>query len=166
MAYNSVSREVTGGITWIELVMDCELATRVKFVHHSKRKKLPGNPTSLRERANFFCCATRQLFRICGGPRLPKGKAGSLHAFGGVPSAGLPIRPALCSPEHIFAELAHQGLIHRKKLNGREDSANHWSWPPFYLRPPKQVWNNAAVDLGLRPTNRLRRKTCLTLEPA
>ena len=117
------------------------------------------NKTNMRDRARNFCSATRQLFVLCGGPRLPIGKVGSLHAFGGIPTAGLPVRPVLCAPKHVFTELAHQAMNHRKCLNGREDSSGHWCWPPYYQRPPPILWNNSAVMPAVHPLYRLRCKT-------
>ncbi len=51
--------------------------------------------TPVRDRARYFQEATRQLFNVCKGPRLPVVKTGSLYPFGGVATAGLPVRPAL-----------------------------------------------------------------------
>ena len=163
MTYRASRRDTTVGITWIELVMDFEMATQVHFLHHSRSatKHPPGAVTNLRDRARYFCCATRQLFRICGGPKLPVVKSGALHAFGGVASAGIPTRPVLCSPEHIFAELAHQALNHKSELNGRGDSSQ-WPWPPLYFRLPKPAWLSLAIQPPVRPVHRLRRKTAVT----
>ena len=94
---------------------------------------------------------------MCGGPRLPSLKVSSLLAFGGRETAGLPVRPMLCHPRHLFAELAHQSMMHRKELFGRGDSS-HWSWPPYYKRPPKPTWVTAAVPPSIAPRVRLRCK--------
>ena len=157
MALLSRHQSVTEGVSWMELAFDCELATHTQFLHHPRSGKKVTGTTSGRDRARYFASATRQLFKMCGGPRLPSLKVSSLQAFGGRETAGLPVRPMLCHPRHLFAELAHQSMMHRKELFSRGDSSQ-WSWPPYYKRPPKPSWISAAVPPSIAPRLRLRNK--------
>ena len=150
-------QHIPEGISWMELVFDCELATHTQFLHHARSKKKETGPTSGRDRARYFAAATRQLFKMCGGPRLPTIKVSSLQTFGGREVTGLPVRPKMCQPRHLFAELAHQSMMHRRELFGRGDSS-HWSWPPYYKRPPKPSWSSSAVPPSTTPRFRIRSK--------
>ena len=150
-------QHIPQGVSWMELAFDCELATHTQFLHHARSGKKTSGPTSGRDRARYFAHAKRQLFKMCGGPRLPALKVSSLQTFGGREVAGIPVRPKLCHPRHLFAELAHQSMMHRRELFGRGDSS-HWSWPPYYKRPPKPSWSTAAVLPSIAPRTRLRKK--------
>ena len=161
MRYIPGKPETRGGITWIELMLDFEMATRIFLVHHARttQRNSASRITSVRDRARYFQESTRQLFNMCKGPKLPVGKTGSLYPFGRVATAGLPVRPALFSPMHVYVELAHQAMNHGNVLLGRQaGGSNHWLWPPIYLRPPKSDWEGGVVQPSIAPLHRIRGK--------
>ncbi len=151
---------VTSGVSWIELVLDFEMSTRVLMTHHDPSKASKRDATSVKERARYFAGASRLLFKLCSDSRVPNIRVSSLLPFGSAPISGIPTRVVLLNPRHIFAELAHQALMHRTMLNCREDSGSQWSWPPYYKRLPKPMWRRV-VSVDDLPVTRLHRKTTL-----
>ena len=144
---------VAGGITWLELLLDFEMATRVLIAS-------PGKPiTSLSKKASLFADASRKLFRICNGHKFISAYSDALTHFGGIRAGGLPVRPALCNPVHVFTELAHQARVHRNSLTGRaNDDATitpQWSWSPIYQHLPVPQWQGEAIQQE-QPRRRFR----------
>jgi len=83
MALLTKHQPVTEGVSWMELAFDCELATHTQFLHHPRSGKKVSGTTSGRDRARYFASATRQLFKMCGGPPLGEERPrGSLCALG------------------------------------------------------------------------------------
>ena len=127
------------GITWIELVIDFELATHT-FIQRQRSDK-DSSPDSVRTRAQNFNSASRHLLAMAGNPKLPRAQVGTLVPFGARWMWGLPSRPALMAPDQVFIELAHQAMVHRRQFDGdARDSQNHWNWPPGYKRMPPCMW--------------------------
>ena len=151
-----VGAKFSDGITWHELAIDFEMATRVRLV-----RPAVGPLTPLAVRADIFSRASRSLFRILGLPSLPHCRSRSLRGFGSSWLGGLPSRPVLFHSIDVFVELSHQAMNHCNKLRDGVLST-YWTWPPLYRRLPTPSWRGLTVaPLPPKPTRRLRCKTRL-----
>ena len=148
------------GISWIELAVDFEIATR-KMLHgknltksksHAATQSGKGSTTMI-QRAKNFAAASRRVLAICNGEKLPvEMSVPTLLPFGGRPISGLPKRMKLLNPRAVFRELATQALTYRKAFEPGNSSKEHWQWPPRYVGIPPQIWG--ANPEGIEPTKR------------
>ena len=145
-----------GGCTWVELVIDFEIATRTHLCCVNASPAL----TSIGKRADTFAAASRHLFRAVGASKLPSGRFGALVPFGANWLAGIPVRLALMNPKAVFLEVANQAITHSRLFQAQASSAL-WTWPPIYRNLPPRVWSAKASSVIPIPTHRLRGKTSL-----
>jgi ribonuclease HI len=157
------------GVTWIELAIDFELATRVMLnggnwkmkVQQQRRCQDGKGDTTVTQRAFNFAAASRRLFAICGAGSLPRtASIGTLQPFGARSLAGLPARPKLLQPLEVAKELAIQAITYSKAFDVGADTRTHWKWNPRYVSMPAPLWHGRSVALGLgaKPRRRLLRK--------
>jgi ribonuclease HI len=158
------------GVSWLELVTDFEIATRVmlcgtkvtrkgcekrKGSHHGK-----GSDT-VAQRMYNFAAASRRTLQICGGAKLPQSTSiGTLFPYGGRSVAGHPNRPRLMNPEAVFRELATQALTHARAFALGQPTSGYWKWPPRYVSLPRQTWTGSPCSFRAKdkPKRRLRGK--------
>ena len=114
------------GVSWIEMAIDFEIATRVmmtgkkltraKAKERQEAREDKGEDT-VTQRAYNFAAASMRIPQICGGGALPQATSiPTLLPFGGRPVAGLPSRPNLLNPEAFFKELVTQAITYREAL--------------------------------------------------
>ena len=61
------------GITWVELLLDFEIATRVQLLGKGARTRpTMKNPrtTDIAQRANNFAHAAKRMYELCGGEKI------------------------------------------------------------------------------------------------
>jgi hypothetical protein len=137
------------GVSWIELAMDFEIATRTMLTGKSTTKKGTkyevkdgkGQET-VSQRAYNFAAASRRILKICNNEKLPSGQTVStLVAYGGRPIAGLQRRVKLLNPRAVFKELATQAVTYRTSFAAGAPTGKQWKWQPRFIGLPPQVWH-------------------------
>jgi hypothetical protein len=163
------------GVTWIKLMLDFEMATRVmlagaRVTRRGKvRERVPEmgkGDDSVAQRSYSFVSASRRVMAICGGDVLPQSTSiCTLFPYKGQSRAGHPIRPKLMFPREVFRALATQSMTYAGRLAPHQPLTGHWKWPPRYVAMPKPLWTGACQSKvgwgspnGPRPARRLRGK--------
>ena len=148
------------GVTWVELVTDFEISTRVML--NGKRTErgranFAYDECSVAHRAKTFAHAARRIISICGGRPLPSTCCiGILAPYGARWLSGIPIRVNLINPEAVFLELADQALEHEEDLGASGDLKRQWQWQPNHRRLPEQAWHGAPMGNLQLPGRRFR----------
>ena len=153
--------ESAKGITWIELMLDFEMSTRVHLVGKRAQRgaanAFSGDKATVTQRAKSFAHASRRLMTICGStPFKTSESQGTLAPFGARFLAGIPQRPYLINPKRVFLELANQALLYKSELGVNMDTSNHWKWEPRYRHLPKKAWNVIPNSLNVFPSPKRR----------
>jgi ribonuclease HI len=163
------------GVTWIELMLDFEMATRVMLTgakvtrrgkEREKGPQIGKGYDTVAQRSYNFVSASRRVMAICGGDALPQSTSiCTLFAYRGQSRAGHPIRPKLMFPSEVFRELATQSMTYAGRLAPHQPLMGHWKWPPRYVAMPRPLWTGACQSnvgrgnpSGPRPARRLRGK--------
>jgi hypothetical protein len=143
----------SGGVTWLELMLDFWCCTRVEM-------KPMGRPKTgcLRAQTELFRAASRRVARICGARRLTEvhqtHKATSLSAYGQEWATGFSARPLL-----LFGDMVHKMLIalqRRTEQDGAEDrNRAFWEGDIPWVELPDPIWTvDGRYDIltgGTRP---------------
>ena len=146
--YNESSPETRKGASWVELMLDFELATRKMLLgtgvaqkkNHVRDVGGKGD-TTVSQRAYNFAAASRRILKLCCGEDLPANfSVLTLSAYGGRQIAGLPERPALLDPQAVFKELAVQAITYHEAFKVGAPTPAHWKWPPRYISMPPLKW--------------------------
>ena len=145
------------GVTWLELAMDFEIATRIPL-----SRKNPDNATEhMRERAGLMSDASKALLRGLSTPlKNLTVHCRSIQAFRSTDRAGLRHRPALLEPEAVGYELGIQVMLHPSLMG---EGSTQWKWRPNlrYLPPARYAPVYLNERLWLRHKRRLNGKTTL-----
>ena len=153
---NGSSEETGKGITWIELTLDFEIATRVMLTGSRttrKGKELTTNyegkgPDTVRQRAFNFARASRSLVGGIGKGELKVANTiPTLTPFGGRPMTGPIKRMAILQPLAVFKEIGTQAVTYKSLLEAGKPTCHHWKWAPRYIGLPKKIWNNTPMIL-------------------
>ena len=151
------------GVSWIELAVDFEIATRVPL---SARGPDNANET-IRMRADLMADATKALIRGLGLKlKHQTTHTRSIQAFGtGERRAGLRYRPALLQPEAVGLELGLQVMLHPILMG---DKYTQWKWMPNYRHLTPLMYKPMFVNMRiwLHRKTRLRAKTRIQEQPA
>ena len=153
---NCSSEETGKGITWIEMTLDFEIATRVMLTGSRttrKGKELTTNnegkgPDTVRQRAFNFARASRSLVGGIGKGELKVANTiPTLTPFGGRPMTGLTKRMAILQPLAVFKEIGTQAVTYKSLLEAGKPTCHHWKWAPRYVGLPKKLWSSPPTIL-------------------
>lgn len=150
------TEETDKGVTWIEMVLDFEISTRVMLTGSRitrKGKELTINiegkgPDTVRQRAFNFARASRSLVEGIGKGELKVANTvPTLTPFGGRPMTGPIKRLALLQPLAVFKEMGTQAVTYKSLLEADKPTRHHWNWAPRYIGMPKKLWTTTPTIL-------------------
>ena len=156
------------GITWIELVLDFEISTRVQLLGTGARTRpAMRNPrdTDIAQRANNFAHAAKRMYELCGGGCMhSRAQVSTLTPFNGGRWHGMPQRPKLLDEESVFLEISNQALLNiRENQSEPGQRKKIWKWTPRYRNLPPRLWT--APPMGTVTPLRSRRRLYQKVSP-